>query len=206
MNEREALNEIFKVKQRKRKGWLMSGRGLNIHEVESVADHSWGAAFLAILLLPEDKSTLKKLVGNEIDIDLYNKDKIVQMLIVHDISEARWGDIPLIDKTDYDEDRERECIQNYRKTFAYSEHISSASYICKMWDEFDRQSDINSRIAKDIDRLECYYQLFVYKNKLIKVNGLANWNKLVKSWKNDLQCKTLFGIWMQKWIEIYIAD
>jgi len=72
----DILSLITDLKKEKRAGWVERKYLIG----ESVADHSWGAATLALLLLPEEGSKP------------YNKDKIIRMLLLHDISETVTGD------------------------------------------------------------------------------------------------------------------
>ena len=59
---------------------------------ESVAEHSWRAALMAMLLAPE-------FPGVEID-------RVVRMCIIHDLGEAVTGDIPTFLKNRADEETE----------------------------------------------------------------------------------------------------
>lgn len=199
MEEKDIIHEILALKIQKRKGWLISGRNLDYHEVESVADHSWGAAFLAIAFLSEDYKEMVGAIGENKELEGYNKNIVIKMLIVHDIMEAKLGDVPLLNRTSCDDVREREYMQEYKDILREPGSISSE--FIDLWEEFDAQNNINAKIARDIDRLECYFQLFLYKDKLIRKNGHDQWRKLVYSWRNNLDCKTPIGKWMQRWIE-----
>ena len=55
---------------------------------ESVADHSWRIALMAMLLTPEFP---------EADMN-----KVLRMCLIHDLGEAFTGDIPTFDKTEAD--------------------------------------------------------------------------------------------------------
>lgn len=59
-NYKLLLNEIYSLKQVKRQGWLLPGRGLCHDIVESVSDHSWCTTMLALLLLPDSPTEYKK--------------------------------------------------------------------------------------------------------------------------------------------------
>ena len=84
------LARLEKLKCNTRHSWTSSGRH------ESVAEHSWRLAMLAMLLrdaLPE--------------VDM---DKVLRMCLIHDVGEAVTGDIPSFQKTDANEETERQAI------------------------------------------------------------------------------------------------
>lgn len=64
---------IGKTKKIKRSGWIRE----NIHEPESVAEHSFRLTVLAMVLAPQLK---------------INSEKLIKMAITHDIAEAEIGD------------------------------------------------------------------------------------------------------------------
>ena len=86
----ERLFEILAVAERlkcnTRHSWTSTGRR------ESVAEHSWRLAFMALL------------VANEFpDVDC---GRVVRMCLVHDLGEAFTGDIPAFEKRRQDETHE----------------------------------------------------------------------------------------------------
>jgi 5'-deoxynucleotidase YfbR-like HD superfamily hydrolase len=70
------MKYVSKLKEVKRTGWVRN----NIDNPESVADHSFSAAILGSLLCPED----------------LNKEKVMKMLLYHDLAESVTGDIVTI--------------------------------------------------------------------------------------------------------------
>ncbi len=68
-----------------RTGWLMSG----VRPCESIADHSFGVAFLAMLLVDA-------LRAEGVTVD---GERVLRMALVHDAAEARTGDVPMPNKT-----------------------------------------------------------------------------------------------------------
>ena len=67
------LNRAGVLKQVKRTGWVLEG----VKDAESVADHTWRMSLLISLLIPEN----------------LNKEKLLEMNIVHDLGEIGVGDI-----------------------------------------------------------------------------------------------------------------
>lgn len=184
------LNEFWNLKKQKRSGWLLPKCGLPFESVESVADHSWGAAFLAELVLPETSNSLRAQFGEEPGLEAYCKSDVIRILIVHDLAEASTGDVPLPVKTDSDRESERTQMSRYVDMYSYFMNISEISI---RWAEFDQHSSYNSCVAKDLDQLECFIQLFVYQRELIKLNGYQSWNMLVNEWRDNLHLTTQFG-------------
>lgn len=77
------LHKIGKLKDLKRKSWVLR----KVPNPESVADHSFRTSFMALLL------------ADKLNLD---KNKCVQMALIHDISESLTGDITPHDKISED--------------------------------------------------------------------------------------------------------
>ena len=75
---RAALLEALELKRLPRSGWL---RVEGLQDVESVAAHSWGAAWLVAALCPEG----------------VNRGRALEMTVIHDLAEVRIGDITPVD-------------------------------------------------------------------------------------------------------------
>jgi len=86
----EFLGIIEKLKCNTRHSWTSSGRQ------ESVADHSWRTAVMALLIADEFPG---------VDIN-----KVVKMCLIHDFGEAITGDIPSFYKTDTDTEKEKAAV------------------------------------------------------------------------------------------------
>lgn len=182
----EIFMEIMNLKKQKRSGWIIDGRGLDYREVESVSDHSWAASIIALLFLPEKTEVLfdaKK--------GLYDKNRIIRMLIIHDLAESYIGDIPFGSKTILDREREQQRFLYYASL--NDNNVSCLAEVNELWCEYEALETLNSQIAKDIDQIEGYIQLYIYKEKLIMQNGLENWNKLVNDWSNNITIRTSWG-------------
>ena len=67
------LNRAGVLKQVKRTGWVLEG----VKNAESVADHTWRMSLLLTLLTPKS----------------LNKEKLLEMNIIHDLGEIGVGDI-----------------------------------------------------------------------------------------------------------------
>lgn len=192
------INEVYNLKCIKRQGWLRPGRELCSNNVESVSDHSWCTAMLALLLLP---NTSVEYQIKYHPCEGYNKDQIIKMLIVHDLAEAYTGDIPKEEKNKQDEKNENDRFRFYKQLNLSIGLKSDDLY--SLLEEFSACKTLNSMIAKDIDQLECYLQLYFYRKELIKTNGLEGWKKIYAGWLINLKIKTDFGKEFKNMIDRY---
>lgn len=108
----------------------------------------------------------------------YSKETILRMLLLHDLAEARTGDIITLEKG-------REDMENEKSFFDYYEYICSFPHIYGLgnrkndWDEFIENSTINAKIANDIDKIEPLVQAYIYikSGKNIEIN---EWKEYAK--------------------------
>lgn len=84
----EILHRANNLKINTRHNWTIGDRK------ESVADHSWRIALMAMLISQEDEFK---------DTDM---NKVIRMCLIHDLGEAFTGDIPVFNKTKNDESKE----------------------------------------------------------------------------------------------------
>ena len=195
------INEVMNLKKQKRKGWTIKGRDISYEEAESVSDHSWAASIIAILFLPE--STKGESVAFH---ESYDKNKIIRMLIIHDLAEAHIGDIPYGFKTQVDKEREKERFSYYASLCDFYP-MNSLKEIYELWNEFESLVSFNSKVAKDIDQIEGYTQLNIYREKLISQNGVDKWKRLVREWEKNINIRTDLGKLIYKKVkQIFITN
>lgn len=137
MNAREFL-EILHVAERlkdtPRHSETARGR------TESVAEHSWRTALMALLLRREFPG---------VDID-----KVVAMCLIHDLGECFTGDIPAFAKTDADRDREDALLRQWVTSLPAEVSDAFAAY----YDEMDAQETEEAKLYKALDKLEALVQ------------------------------------------------
>lgn len=124
------LNIIEKLKCNTRHSWTSNGRH------ESVAEHSWRLAVMALLCKDEYP-----------DINI---DKVIKMALIHDLGEAVTGDVPAFYKTNADELNETNAIQSLLNNLP-SEFQNEFS---QLFNEMRTLSSPEAKLLKALDNLE----------------------------------------------------
>lgn len=160
------LKELYRVKDIKREGWVRR----KIITPESIADHMYCCYILGLFFLPNNiKNCIDYNIPDINEYESYSKDRILQMLLLHDLAEAKIGDIVAPEKNINDNAKER-------KRFDYYEFLCSFPKVYGLgnrkaiWDEFAEKSTINAKIANDIDKIESVIQADIYWKRGNKIN------------------------------------
>lgn len=124
------LGMIEKLKCNTRHSWTSSGRR------ESVAEHSWRLAVLAMLCSDEYP---------ELDMN-----KVIRMCLIHDFGEAVTGDIPAFLKTDADELTEDAAIASLLSALP----DSTAEELAELFSEMSALKTDEAKLYKALDNLE----------------------------------------------------
>lgn len=130
----DILHTAEKLKTMTRHSWLSDGRH------ESVAEHSWRLALMAMLL----EDTLP-------DLDM---NKVVKMCLIHDLGEIFTGDVPAFHKKMSDSEREKELLDRWVASFPQPEQEKWQTLFLEM----EEQSSPESRLYKALDKLEAVIQ------------------------------------------------
>ena len=107
---------------------------------ESVAEHSWRIALMAMLLEEEFP-----------DADM---DKVIRMCLIHDLGEAFTGDIPTFDKTQEDTAREEALYDQWIETLPSTVGAEFSALLAEM----NALQAPEARIYKALDKLEAVIQ------------------------------------------------
>lgn len=158
------FDDYYKLKITKRQGWFIRG----IKNGESVADHTYGAYLIALFLLPDSWEEEEK----------YSKEKILNMLLIHDLAEAVVHDIPSFKQTSKDKDREAEVFDEIEMLGTYADQdLPSLKKVVDLWREFEHRESFNARVAKEIDLLENWVQLQIYQAEGHVIVNYPEWCK-----------------------------
>ena len=134
----ERLFEILAVAERlkcnTRHSWTSTGRR------ESVAEHSWRLALMALLVADEFPDV--------------NCGRVVRMCLVHDLGEAFTGDIPAFEKRRQDETHEAALLARWVETLPEPLRAEWRS----LYAEMEALATPEARLYKALDKLEAVIQ------------------------------------------------
>jgi putative hydrolases of HD superfamily len=132
-SEREILRFAGDLKRVPRTGWLQ--RGVLPVDCESVADHSYRMALMAMLFFPHMQHP---------QIDTH---RLCRIALVHDLAEAVVGDITPEDGVSKEEKRklEREAMRKI---------CGDRSDLMELWEEYEMGETLEAKVVKDLDKLE----------------------------------------------------
>jgi len=126
------------LKRELRHSWLSDGRR------ESVAEHSWQMALMAILVHPH--------LDEPVDLG-----RTLEMIVVHDLVEALVGDVPYFDTSErkrLKQQREAQAIEEIRERLGRP----TGDRIRELFLEFEARATAEARFAGALDNLEVQIQ------------------------------------------------
>lgn len=129
----EFLFEMGMLKKTPRSGYQFLGSGK-----ESVADHSFRTAVIGYALASLER---------EADLD-----RVIRMCLFHDFPEARTGDHNYVNKM-YVKTDEKAALNDQLSGLHFKEDVMSLA------EEFNSQTTLESRIARDADQLDMILEL-----------------------------------------------
>ena len=136
---RHALLEAFELKSLPRAGWLRA----KVDAPESVAAHSWGVAFLALLLCPEE----------------LDRERVLAIALTHDLAEVRTGDITPHDGVSPAEKQ----AQEHAAIEAISDGLPRGEALRAWWQEYEEGTSPEGRFVKAMDKLDMALQAIDYQ-------------------------------------------
>jgi putative hydrolase of HD superfamily len=141
----DLLLETATLKRLPRAGWLMR----DVPHVESVAEHSYGVAFVALALADS--------LGDW-TLDL---EKVLVMALLHDLGEVRLTDLPASANRLLPEE-----VKSQAEARAVGELLAplpTAGRLAALWQEFEEQASPEGRLVRDADKLEMMVQCLRYE-------------------------------------------
>ena len=174
-----------KLKYKIRSGWDKNHWNINSERIESIAEHVYGTCILAISLDSEF----------ELNIDM---DKVLKMLVMHEIGEVLIGDITPFDKITLEKKAEiehkamKDVIGDlinkeelYSLLIEFDEHNTKESKFAYLCDKIE--ADIQAKIYQDMG---CHHSLDEQQNNVAFQNP-----KTIKMIEEG--AKTPFDIWYE---------
>jgi putative hydrolase of HD superfamily len=160
----DLLREMMRLKAVPRIGWLLRG----VRDVESVASHTFGVAIISMLL-----ADIARERGMEVDVE-----RVLRMALLHDLTEARIGDLPSTVKHYFDPHALKVADER-----AASEMLSQVGEIgeslLNVWQDYEHRANLEARIVKAADKFDLLMQAYEYERGGAKSldefwNGAAN--------------------------------
>ena len=169
------LLDFFKntsnLKNISRQGWIDK---LSIEHPESVADHSYSMAIMAMIIS---------------DLENYDSEKILKMVLLHDLAESKIGDLTPEQITK----EKKEKIEN----IAFNEIVEMLpepikSEYSKIWDEYQNHTSLESQMVHQIDRLEMAFQAKIYQKSGSSKEDITTFLETAKSDISHPKLKEIF--------------
>lgn len=128
------LLESLALKELPRTGWLRAG----IANPESVASHSWGVAWLSLVLCPAN----------------LDRGRVLEMATIHDLAEVRVGDITPHDTVSRDDKHrmEDEAMNDLLEVMCHRNELKA------LWDEYEAGVSKEARFVRAMDKLDMALQ------------------------------------------------
>ena len=135
------MHYLQNLKLSKRTGWFHH----HVPSPESIADHMYRMAMLAMLL-------------EGVDVR-----KCVMMALVHDLAEAKVGDLTPHDGVPKDEktQRERDAMEYFTRDLLQG--MRAGDDIHALWHEYEERKTPEARLVKDLDCFELCLQTYEYE-------------------------------------------
>jgi len=134
LEQREFFLHAYRLKHLQRAGWLRVG----VQNPESVASHSWGIAFLVLQLCPAH----------------LNRERMLELALVHDIPEVVVGDITPHDNINKQEKKRRETIAATKIL---------PPQLLKIWQEYEDNLTPEAQFVHMLDKLDMALQAILYQ-------------------------------------------
>lgn len=140
----DTLIEALSLKRVPRTGWCMRG----VETPESVADHSWGTALLVLMCAPAGLDVSRALA----------------MATVHDLAEARVGDIPWNPAGVGQQDKEAQ----ERRAIA---ELARDPATRGLWEEYTAGTTREAQFVRDMNLLDMCFQALHYESTYREEHG-----------------------------------
>ncbi|MCD6176685.1 MAG: HD domain-containing protein [Candidatus Cloacimonetes bacterium] len=142
-NDETVINvfqSFLRLKSLYRQGWLQHNVPEN--KTESVADHSFGIAMLALLLCPQELDKLK----------------VLEIALLHETGECIIGDLTPVDNFT-DEEKSQMELKAVEKILG---QLSDGKRLIGLWKEFEHETSEEGKFVRQLDKLEMGLQAKVF--------------------------------------------
>jgi 5'-deoxynucleotidase YfbR-like HD superfamily hydrolase len=136
----DLLREAVGLKDVVRAGWVRAG----VPSPETVAAHSWGVAWLVLVLLPDD----------------LDRERALLYAVLHDLPEVRTGDVTPRDGVSAAAKHAREHASMAALCAELPPDRGAA--LLRVWEAYEAQADPEARFVRQLDRLDMAIQAVAY--------------------------------------------
>jgi len=162
---------VLNLKKIQRQGWIDK---LSIANPESVADHSYSMAMMGMIIS---------------DIENYNSEKIIKMILLHDLAESKIGDYT---PGQIDFEKKNEIENTAFLKILEDLPNSTISQYQNIWKEYQENSSPESQIVHQLDKLEMTLQAKTYQNEGHSKEQLESFYESAKKEIVNSKLKELF--------------
>ena len=165
------LKTVANLKKTPRRGWVDK---LSIDNPESVADHSYCMAVIGMIIS---------------DLQNFNSEKILKMILLHDLAESKVGD--------YTPEQLSRKEKNRLEDKAFHEIAENLPDSIKLqylqiWREYQENNSPESKITHQIDKLEMALQAKIYENDGYSEKEIGPFFESANTGITDPRLKELF--------------
>ncbi len=159
------------LKKISRQGWIDK---LSLDNPESVADHTYSMAVIGMVIS---------------DLENYNSEKIIKMILLHDLAESKIGDFT---PEQLNKEKKNELENNvFNKIIKNLPNLIKSQYL-QIWQEYQENTSLESKLVHQIDKLEMALQAKIYKNDGHSQKKLESFFESAKIDITDPKLKELF--------------
>jgi len=123
-----------------------------VRDVESVAAHSFGVAFIAMMLADRARAR-----GGQVDVE-----RVLRMALLHDLTEARTGDLPSTIKRYFEASTLKAADEQVAREMLAGLGMLGESYL-ELWLDYERRGSLEARLVKAADKLDLLLQAYEYE-------------------------------------------
>lgn len=166
------VERAIALKRTLRAGWT---RVPGVPRVESVADHSWGVALLALLASERDPTL--------------DRGKLLTLALAHDLAEAVVGDLTPADGVGDADKHAREADGLAKLLEMETPEVRRA--FTEAWLDYERRGSREARLVADLDKLEMGLQAEDYATHGAKRESLAEFLETARAKIADIALRAL---------------
>lgn len=153
------FKEINKLNETIRTGWLR--RNVPLERLESVSEHIFTMGLLSLSVI------------DKYDLNL-NIEKVLKMVLIHELGEIDVGDIPIID-VELRKNKHEHELKGVKRVM----NVIDEPWILSLWNEFENKETEEAKFVFKMDKL-CAVLQAKYYSEIIKDN-----NKLFDEFYNN---------------------